>query len=244
MFNFKSGEQLASLQDQYIKLYKEDKKLSPSQILDLEQNLWIKAASYLAPCNLVIRQYALIDLFKDSPDHSVQIYDLLNILSCRNSKERIWLESYSYYKYTMEILNEWLENFPGHNNIQYIIDAINKGFIKTAYIRNGLLYPAPFGDLYDEPLNVKLDTSQITDDTQSITIGNITCIKDDGKYSYIVKGNPIGFNTHVPKDDYQVEIVNGIPINFKFYEGYNKKYSSAWQEYTDTFSPKRIASII
>jgi len=243
MLNFINGTALAVQQDQYLQKFYEGGTLSSKEISDMEQNMWVFSASKLAPCNLVIRQYALIDLFKDTLLHRNQILRLLNILTYNQEGYKIYAEGYSYFGYTMDILKLWVEKFELKNTeIRKIIDEINQGFVATSYLRNGILYPAPFGDLRDIPLNADL---QILHEIKTIKISNVILNYVDSEKNiwYSLKGAPLGCNTHVLKDDHFVRIVDGVPLNFKFYEGYDKKYKNKFEEYSDTFSFKRLLSI-
>jgi hypothetical protein len=255
MFNFKNGTALAVQQDQYIQKYLAGEKLNSKEICDMEQNLWVAAASKLSPCNLVIRQWALIDLFKESAKHKENIRKMMDILTYKEKEGydiyekgedyKIFAESYSYFGYTMDVLKLWIEKFESFCDITDIkgtIDKINQGFIVTSYPRNGIWYPAPFGDLRDIPLKPDL---QISHEMNTLAISNIIfnyAALDDLVW-YSIKGQPIGCNTHIPKNNSVIRIQNGIPVDFKFYEGYDKKYKNSWEEYKDTFDPKRLMSI-
>ena len=50
-------------------------------------------------------------------------------------------------------------------------------------------------------------------------------------------------NTHIPKDNYTVKVVNGIPEGFIFYTGYNNKYKNKAEEIKDLMDPKRLKTI-
>ena len=247
MFNFKNGTALAVQQDQYLQLYTSGGKLSSLQIRDMEQNLWVATASKLAPGNLVIRQWALLDLFNGLPEHTRNIMKAMDILAFKgiNDTYRLWAEGYSYFCYTMDILELWLSRFENGFDISIIkgmTEEIKQGFIKTSYLRNGVWYPAPFGDLRDSPLKSDL---QIKHDIETKAVSNVTLnyISSENRVWYFIKGHPIGLNTHIPKNDSTITLVNGYPMNFKFYEGYNKKYKNSREEFKDTFDPKRLASI-
>lgn len=242
MFNFKNGTALAVQQDQYLQLYKSGGKLTGQQISEMEQNLWVATAARMAPGNLVVRQWALVDLFKGAPSNKDRIYNIMDVLSYKHPMDkRLWAEGYSYFNYTMDVVEEWINKFgPDAHLTSRLVDKIKIGFIATAYLRGNILYPAPFGDLRNEPLKPDL---QIQRGFTSITICNVAFNHYDGSLWYNITGKPLGLNTHIPVDNYTVSIRNGIPSGFKFYEGYNKKYKNAWEEFKDTFSPKRVASI-
>ncbi len=246
MFNFKNGTALAIQQDQYIKLYKTGGKLTSSQISDMEQNVWVATAAKMAPSNLVIRQYALIDLFKGTANHRDKIFKQMDILSYKlPGEDRIWAEGYSYYVYTMDAVDLWISKFDFSYDltaIKNIINWVRNGFVATSYLRVNKWYPAPFGDLRDIPLAQDLQYMH-PPKTKRISNVVINYLGDQGKFWYSIDGKPIGLNTHIPKDSYTIEIVDGIPQNFKFYVGYDKKYKNSWEEYLDTYNIKRVRSI-
>ena len=246
MFNFRNGTALASQQDQYVQIYRNGGKLSSGQISDMEQNVWVATAAKTAPGNLVIRQWALIDLFKGYAAHKDSLLAHIDLLSYKQIGDyRVWAEGYSYFKYSMDVIDLWISKFQGSydlTTIKSIIAKIKQGFITTAYLRNGVWYPAPFGDLWNEPL---ADDLQINHDLKTVRVTNVIMnyLETEKRTWYSITGRPIGLNTHIPKDDSTVTIVNGSPSNFKFYQGYDKKYKSAWDEYLDTYNIKRIRSI-
>lgn len=245
MFNFTFGTKLAIQQDQYIKMFKNDEIITKSQIQNLKDNLWVKIASKLAPNNLVIRQLCLIDIFTNAPKNTNKIFNLINILSYKKDGDyRIFAEGYSYFNYTMNILDIWITKFENDidiTKIMYLIDLIKQGFIATSYVRNDLLYPAPFGDLRDIPLNSDLQIKHIH---QNIRLSTVLVDYTSDSVNYKIEAKPIGFNTHIPKDDMIVTITNGCPESFKFYEGYDKKYKNCLEELIDTFHVKRLTSLI
>lgn len=236
--NFKNGTALAKQQDEYLKRYLNGGFFSKKEINEMENNLWVKTAYKLAPSNLVVRHYALIDLMIKSPQHVEQILNQMKTLTYNSKSElKLWAEGYSYYNYTNDVLDEWCKLFSrvayesGINNLKYQID---KGFIATAYKKKGVLYPALFGDLRNEPLCPYL---QVDRTPKSITINNVEMHYEEltQTYIYIVKGKPIGFNTHIPKDNSISSVVFGEVTGFKFYEGYDKKYKNKLEELIDTF---------
>ena len=264
-FNFQNSTELADYQTQIFNDYSAGKLISNETIQKLENNLWIKAAHELAPGNLVIRQYCLIDLLKNSPDHVEQIFNLLNRLSYNG---QIWAEGYSYYLYTLDILQPWVSAFKSFDtsitpwarkygqttlalrivDIEEIVSKVNQGFLNTAYYRNGVLFPAPFGDVRDQPLNVQRKINCNTNSSVSIVTRQLLVVKpemDNIQNSYVmyeIKGKPIGLNCHVPKNYSGIPVYKGIPT-FKFYEGWNKKYESKEDELKDLLDIKRILSI-
>lgn len=239
-FNFRQGTELAIEQDRLIALYKTGEKISKKELDSLKNNLWVASALTLAPNNLVIRQYCLIDLFTGTPTHCFKIYSLLTSLCFDNGlKNLVFMEGYSYFRYTMMILGLWMEKFQDLM-IKFVVEKIEKGFINTSYKRGDLWYPAPVGDLRDEPLAGYL---QVDHSISTIHTSRLSMIINNNIPTYYIKGSPKGFNTHLPLNDSSVMIIDGIPKDFKFYEGYDKKYKNKFEEFKDTFNIKRIKSI-
>ena len=113
---------------------------------------------------------------------------------------------------------------------------IDEGFIKTAYQRNGIWYPAPFGDLTDEPLFLQNMCYENKPDNNAAIVkkaGNIYCIT----------AKPLGLNHHVPKESYTIKIINGYPENFIFYTGYSNKYKNLKEEMEDLLDDRRLESL-
>lgn len=242
--NFKNGTELAKQQDEYLKRYLNGYKFTKKEIQEMESNLWVKTASVLAPSNLVVRQYALLDLMLRRPKYVEQILKQLKTLTY-NTKDNIklWAEGYSYYRYTKDILDEWCKLFPTTSSafgINTLLNQIDKGFVETAYEKNGVLYPALFGDLRNEPLRdpygVLYPAKQI--DSKSVYIANVFMAYDKtvNSYMYIISGNPIGLNTHIPKNESVSFVIREDVIGFKFYEGYDKKYKNKMEEVGDSLN--------
>jgi hypothetical protein len=83
-----------------------------------------------------------------------------------------------------------------------------------------------------------------TSKIDSIEIGPVKLINVNSIISqYVITAMPIGMNDHIPKSDYTINVINGIPDNFKFYEGYDKKYRSQAEESLDLLDPIRIKTI-
>ena len=207
MLNFKKGKTLAVQQDNYLSRYKAGEKLSPKEISDMEQNLWIALASKLAPSNLILRQWALIDLFRGSAWHKEDIQKMMDTLTYKEkNSQKIWAEGYSYFNYTLDVINPWIERYQEHYDMSGIKDIIEKteqGFIVTSYLRDGLLYPVPLGDLRDIPLKTYL---QISHEFKTRAVSNVifNYVESDDIVWYSVGGNPIGLNTHINKNTYTI----------------------------------------
>ena len=239
--NIKNSKTLAHEQEiLYIK-YINDDYVSESRILELEKNVWVKTAERMAPSNLVIRQYCLIDLLRNNPNHKEQINELVNRISYYGA---IWAEGYTYWEYTKRILLPWAEKFDQEKTL-LLIKSIDFGFVRTAYKRDAHWYPAPLGDLRDVPLNDKLQNvcNILNMKDIDIEVGSIRFISNEKETIYKIKSYPVGMNIHIPKDDYIVKIVDGIPVGFVFYTGIDNKYNSKFDEWEDLFDEKRIETI-
>jgi hypothetical protein len=227
---------LAEKQDSLIQVYNNKQIVSDSTINELKNNKWVKVASIIAPNNLIIRQYCLIDLFDCAPAHTEYIINACNILMYKQNEQCLWAEGYSYWLYTRDLLVLFKNEFKD-DSLAKIITDIDRGFNATAYNRNAVWYPAPYGDLRDQPL-INYEPSQ-----QDYTNYSIISITRKDETIYDINSYPIGLNSHVPVGRSIVTIKNGIPLDFKFYNGFDKKYANKEEELKDTFDPRRISSI-
>ena len=247
-FNFKTGYPLAVQQDSLLVRYQRGETISEKELLDLKNNTWVKSAKYIAPSNLILRQWGLIDLYSQKPAHGKKILEMMEILSYGPGKELLWAEGYSYWHYTRAVVELWTAVYPKDPaavKVKAIIDAVDLGFALTAYERNSVWYPAPYGDLRDHPLHPLIQDQRIAMKEKNLprSCAFIIITKTAEGYKYIIKGSPIGLNSHVPVGTNTVEVKNGMPAEFKFYTGYNKKYASPEEEKADLLHPKRIGSI-
>ena len=72
---FETGSTLADFQDDKFKDYLEGGAATKEEMRRLERNLWVRTADKLAPGNLVVRHYCLIDLLSGKPRHERRIFD-------------------------------------------------------------------------------------------------------------------------------------------------------------------------
>jgi hypothetical protein len=245
-FSFGNGTIVAVTQENLFQRYKTGQTIPAQEISGLENILWVNLAVTFAPCNLVIRQWCLLDLLKNTLRNKDNVASMINRLSYQGSASpfRIWAEGYSYWQYSRLILDAWVVKFGNTTDmtgIKRIIEEIDLGFVETAYLRAGVWYPAPFGDLRDVPLDPPL---QINHTTTSKTIKTVSVTTlAGGDIKYVIKGRPIGLNTHIPKEDSTITVTNGVPHGFKFYTGYDKKYNNKLDEMIDTFNMRRVFAI-
>jgi len=228
--NFEYGSSLANFQDELFAQYNSGAKITPAQMHRLKSNRWVSLAYFLAPNNLVVRQYCLIDLINNNPKNEKKIMNLANKIG----PDSVWLEGYSYWLYTKTFLEKYNEKF-GTAEIQEFIEDIDSSFAKTAYRRGDKLYPAPYGDLRDVPLE---DSLQHGISSVEASIGIIT----KNNNIYFIKAAPLGFNMHTPETRTEIKIVDGRPENFVFYEGYGRKYKNFFLELLDMLDVKRFSS--
>jgi hypothetical protein len=228
--NFESGTKLAQFQDNLIEKLKQfENILFDEQILArLEGNMWVKSSKILAPSNLVIRQLCLIDILNEKPDNIIDICKLMSKLSPYHRGCKLWAEGYSYWEYTREILDIYSNKFKESYSVWKLkmdIETIDVSFIQTAYKKLNVLYPAPFGDLRKQPLAQRL---QVRRDRPEDMVSGKFLKKAYNKYWI----NPYycGGNTHTPSKNEIIEIKDGEAQGFKFYEGYDKKFSSRSEE--------------
>jgi len=239
-FNFQNSTELAKHQAKLLNDYKTGIPVSNEEIKNLENNVWVTSAAVLAPGNLVIRQWCLIDLLKGKNRHEKEI---VNLLICLSYNRELWAEGYSYWGYTREILDEWLKKF-GSTDVAAIEKGVDAGFVRTAYKRNGVWYPAPFGDLRDVPLSPELQTAcDSLIDTATVGIVSLKKERNPLIIFYRIEAQPIGMNFHIPKRNTTIRVFNGIPLNFVFYTGYGNKYKSKEEEAADLLDSVRVKTI-
>lgn len=238
--NFEFGSSLADFQDEKFKQYKAGKSISSKEKRRLKYNLWVRMATKMAPGNLVVRHYCLMDLFSKRPRYKKKIQDQLDKLG-----NKIWREGYSYWLYTKYFLVEYDKK---HKAFGTFVKEMDSNFQDTAYkAKDGKLYPAPYGDLRHIPLE-KQGTIPVSTNKDIFPV-KVTMISRS-EIEYRISACALGFNTHIPDKDFIVRVRdNGANVSvyeggkytpFKWYEGYDKKYGSKEAELKDTFSKSRI----
>jgi len=247
---YTNGYELAVQQESLLVKYKRGDTISSDTLRDLKINYWVHTAYKVAPGNLVIRQYALIDLFTGKPDHAKKIKHLVNVLSSGTTvyNYRTWAEGYSYWIYTKDILVPWIEKFDTEKNgIGFMADDIDNGFAYTSYLKynEGKYYPAPFGDLWNIPLDStgQYKANMIAKLADTAKIINVTRLNTGYTICYRISALPIGMNGHCEKESKTYRIENYSPLGFKYYEGYKLKYSDQTSEWKDLLNPIRLITI-
>ena len=242
-FVYTNTDSLAVEQDSLIKMYGRGQTVSKDTIRALRINWWVLCSEKTAPNNLVIRQFCLIDLFSGKDRYGYRIQRLVDVISGGPSPGRSWAEGYSYWKYSKEAIIPWLQKFPGSpaaGPISVMVRQIDSTFAATSYLRDGHRRPAPFGDLWDIPLD---SAAQDVDMADSASCRNMTVRKHFGFRVYYISPMPLGFNGHCEDAASTRTIENGIPLNFKYYQGYHEKYHTEKAEWIDLLNPIRIFTI-
>jgi len=247
-YNFEFGSSLAHFQDAKFQDYKEGKELSKEEKVRFKNNLWIKMSNKLAPSNLVIRHYCLIDLYNKRPRNKRKIQNLLNLLG-----NGLYKEGYSYWLYVKPFLVEYNRRY---NLFDCFIKDMDLNFQKTAYLgTDGKLYPVPFGDLRHIPLELGLQSSSSV--SENLEIYPVIVKIKSNYIEYFIQRCPLGFNTHIPdktqvvrvnNDGSEICVFNYIDSSekckpFEWYEGYDKKYKDKEEEFKDTFNKNRRLSL-
>jgi len=234
---FIAGYPLGELQERIERSIREGSMPSEKDLHILHHNWWVKLAFHLAPNNLVLRNLCLQALItSNSEKYSKKIYrTFTNLAYYRKNSEPLWAESYSYWGYSKHLLKMFINkfNFLSWNKIY---DRIEKNFAISSYEHRGFLYPAPFGDLWE---GNKVDIQDFSIMEIVCSMGNMS--KYDTEYRF--EAWPVGLNCHCLKSFKKIEIKDGIPVGFKFYEGYDKKYKNKFCELADMFDIRRIISI-
>ena len=257
--NFRYGETLAVSQDNIIASIIARRTVSEAQIRMLENDVWIPLAERLAPCNLVIRQLCLIDVLRNKTNNYNRILALLNKVSYKTDvtipkfsgpgtqQVRIFAEGYSYWEYTMNALTLWIAKFlttqsAQVTNVRTLVTKIYNGFVATSYKRGTVFYPAPFGDLFDIPLNQQ--DWQVPHTPVNVTIANVKMNVAGGVVtSYNISSRPLGCNLHTVVNNYTSNIASGRPTNFTYYTGYSVKYRVAGSEIADMLNSTRLSTL-
>lgn len=254
-FVYTNGHALAVQQDSLLDKLEKGDTLGEATIRELRINWWVRTAYRTAPGNLPIRQYCIIDIARGKPRYARRIKKMVDSLSILTVEHpyRTWAEGYSYWKYTNRALSMWVKKF-NDEELRSISESIDSGFAYTAYMRtDGLYYPAPFGDLRDEPLDIKGQNlcRRITDLSENAknqnVIRGVTDKKmwdeESGKIRYRILSMPVGLNNHCQKQSNEYDVTNGFVIGFEYYKGYDKKYDDREAEWTDIFDIRRLITI-
>jgi len=235
---------LKSFQEEITQKIKNKEEISAKELRRLKGDFWLYIASKIAPSHLVVTQWCLIDIIEKKDRYHFKIEKILDILAYENiSTSPIWAEGYSYWCEVKKVLYLYLESVK-NTYIKALIIAIDTNFRVSGYFRNKVLYPAPFGDLKNLPLE---GTHFI--EVDMVNIGPI----DKAKDNYFIASWPIGLNTCIPRDDYWIQIQKGYPgysyngdiwYDYPWYSIEEFKYMSKWKWFQDVFCFKRVWSMI
>jgi len=241
--NFLWDGPLASLQDNIFNQLMTGQEISEKDYKKLKRSIPVKIAEILAPCNLVVRNYCLLDLISGQNKHQTKIFNLcLKMCGTSNMSwaDKLWQEGHSYWGYTRYILKVYGQHF-NEAWVTDCINTINNNFRRTSYERDGISYPAPFGDIWNIPLENELQQPKDKSNCGPIRI-ELPIIK--------VNTNPLGLNLHTTYVNTVYDTTSGIPVNmqtdkpFKFYQGYKEKYPHVWNEIWAMLSIRRLLSVL
>jgi hypothetical protein len=231
------GTQCAILQDTLHKKYMENERPNSEDLKNLNKNLWIALGHHLAPSNLVIRNYCLQDLYSGKAQHTSEIQKLFYKLARGKDGKLLWAEGYSYWLYTKILLKLCISKFYW-TELDSDIDKMEKNFLDTGYLRGGVLYPAPYGDLRDIPLEPHLQGTTPEDYASAAHVTR-------GRDIYNISPRPMRMNVHTPKKPLCLYVKNGRVYHgesnepYRYYIGWDNKYQSKWQEILDYIDPRR-----
>lgn len=209
----------------------------------------IRLLRRICPSSIILRNYCLRDILSGKVEHTDTIERLTNTLSYDGA---IWSEGYSCWRITKKFLVEWGKLNKDNLTVLLMVRDIDTAFCKTAYKRKGVLYPATFGDLKDEPLEEALQNHRLLspdyDGGVQQQVGPVTKVHNsNGKVFYHIKPAPVGLNTAVPCTKERVRVIEGFPYGFPWHKSdYDKYYdqylerSSFWLRFKDTFRKERL----
>jgi hypothetical protein len=239
--NIMSGTKLAVFQDKLIAKLLEQKNtggkldISSKDIKQLnETNLWVKAANKLAPNNLGLRHLILQDLICNKKNIEGVQSLLKKLVVTNNSNISLWAEGYSYWLYVKDVLKLYAAKY---TQLETIVSEIDLGFAVFSFEVDGKFYPPFYGDcrfvqLDKDGVYFIMSIKYVI--RKMISHPLVTKNKD----VYVFHEYNLGGNTHTQKEEEMLYTGNEEFKSKKFYEGYDKKYSSKTEEFTDVL--KRI----
>jgi len=238
-YTFTYGSALADQQTTTFNSYVQNEPIPQGIIDSLSNNLWVTMAIELCPSNLVVRNLCLIDIVNSKPNNLDIIKSQLVLLG-----SGLWLEGYNYWIYTKPFIELYYTKF---GYFKSYIDSMDLMFRLSAYSINDIIYPAPFGDVSNKPLE---NQDSIYIDNFSIRpLVKKTLIK--GVIEYNIDKCILGLNTHVPSESTNIIVSNNVCViqdtacvPFKWYEGYDKKYGNQIEELSDIFKKDRVNYIL
>jgi len=179
----------------------------------------------LAPSSLVVMNYCLRILLSDSPKPKL-VKELPILVSKLSYRYNIWSEGYSSWLSVRPYLEAVCKLNYGEYLIKSAIESIDDGFLKTSYARKGFLYPAPFGNLKQgDRLQDQLQKDPDKAYEVERVVGPVTrIIHSPNKIVYEINPIPVGLNTAVPCESYQVVVIEGFAYGFKWYTSEYDKY--------------------
>jgi hypothetical protein len=231
MITFMFGTKLAKFQDSLFTKYLEGTEISSKERRKLGRfNAWVWLASRIAPNNLVLRHYMLqhIILGKDTDK---QVHKQIEKLAVQYQGEYLWAEGYSYWMYVRAILIAYIR-LTQDPVLKGCLSATEESFAKFSFEHLGTIYPPIYGDCRKVKLS-PIDPNDFKLFNSEPEIYHPLVHFKNRVYDYY--RYPLGGNTHTQKQNVTDNYNKGY-IDFdkhKFYEGYDKKYSSWLEELKD-----------
>jgi hypothetical protein len=242
--NFDQDGTLWEFQQSLFNKIQSGQKVTDDEIDRLKGNLYTKIAKYLAPSNLVIRQQVLLNILVCCDNESA-ILRQIDLLTYKwvNGKLNLWAEGYSYWSNEVKsALLAWIESYkqyPLSDPPKLPIMDIDELFQASAYNRDGILYPAPFGDVYNSPLDPTLQNQSTTQ-----TFSPVLPISIQNNKIHVCGKYPIGLNLHTPDKTTNITITDGSPTPFTWYTGFANKYKTALKEIFAMCKMNRMVSVL
>lgn len=220
--NFEWGTKLAERQDRAIAALLSDGFPAVDDFAKLRANRLIWLAAIFAPSNLTIRHYALLDLMQNVDKRLMKIQRQYHLLTDCG----LWREGHSYWCYTKPVLLKYAETF-NFGLLRGFIQDMDMYFQDTAYKCGHVYKAAPFGDLWNGPI----DTHSIM--PRFISFKPVTWHVQENKIT--INTRALRFNLHTDTVNRTYDVSSGVPVDehgvpFKFYTGYWDKYPTKWSE--------------
>jgi len=209
----------------------------------LRGNIVAHIADFFAPSNLIVGTFCLTDLLTGR-NFLERVIERLCMRCCGVYgspaplwwKEKFWLEGYGYWCYAKRFLRLYWNRF----NVGWMKDfiaGIEDNFLTTSYRRNDYrYYPAPFGDIYDLPL----------ESNESVyMLKGVGSVHREGiePVIYNIELDPAGFNLHTSRVRKVYTVTKGNVAGFAYYTGYKNKYPTVWSQIRAMFQWSRFVSL-
>lgn len=240
------GTKLAELQDRLFQKLCKGEVVSQEDIDNVNKNVWVSISYRIAPSNLVIRNQILSILLSNSDEYkSKKITRLNKALWLLFGKDILWQEGYSYWLYTKPFIERYAKSlediYLDSTSIRYLISTCDENFCRAGYTRQGVLYPPPFGDLRDQPIEECFQDRYPMKSYRAFPV-------EKSNRLYNIQSFPLGLNLHTSHTPLLRYNDNGVPLEvstgkpIKWYEGYPSKYPHFYSELLDMLKLSRLKS--